>query len=277
MDIKSLFKKISEILSGKNYGIQDNPSVVTFTGGMGAQVISAAIYFMLDRSKVPVYADLSYFNSCEKVALAGNKGEVSHWGWQLDMFELNMNLFKVNPDLNNKNSNYIVDGIDKSRLGLQALSSPDIRSHFNLRDHYYHDFELNTDYICVHIRRGDYVNVASHIISEKEFLKITKKFSSICGRVIIVSDSIIGKDFRSEIRKKFERAEFYDDISAEKAHIIMRKAKILICSNSQFSLIAAILNTTGLVLIPRRWFGGEDRMLEEPLHDYCDFQLFDNN
>ena len=33
----------------------------------------------------------------------------------------------------------------------------------------------------------------------------------------------------------------------------MRHAAVLICSNSQFSLVAAALNQGGLVLVPKNW------------------------
>jgi hypothetical protein len=59
---------------------------VTFTGGMGAQMISAAIYLSMKNDGLPVYADLSYFDKPESVAAAGKPGDCSHWSWQLDTF-----------------------------------------------------------------------------------------------------------------------------------------------------------------------------------------------
>ena len=56
----------------------------------------------------------------------------------------------------------------------------------------------------------------------------------------------------------------------------MRSARILICSNSQFSLIAAALNPEALVLIPKHWFGDGDRHIEAPIHSRCLFEIMEN-
>jgi hypothetical protein len=179
------------------------PAVVTFTGGMGAQMIRAAIYFSLKNAGLPVYADLSYFEKPESVAVAGRLG-------------------------------------DKSNEEMQ---------------------------------RGDYVNVASHLIADVEFIKLARKFSGLVGNLVVISDSPISQDFRSEVSSYFKDVSFLDNTDAFTAHRIMRNARILICSNSQFSLIAAALNPTALVLIPKQWFGENERHIEAPIHSRSAFQV----
>jgi hypothetical protein len=56
----------------------------------------------------------------------------------------------------------------------------------------------------------------------------------------------------------------------------MRGAAALVCSNSQFSLVAAMLNPSALVMIPKQWFEGGDRSIEAPLHAKSAFQIFIN-
>jgi hypothetical protein len=53
----------------------------------------------------------------------------------------------------------------------------------------------------------------------------------------------------------------------------MRNARILICSNSTFSLTAATLNPSALVIIPKRWFAEKDHAIEAPIHALCTFQI----
>jgi len=53
----------------------NKPTIVTFTGGMGAQIISAAIYFSMKNSGRPVYAVLSYFDRPESIAVVGKTGD----------------------------------------------------------------------------------------------------------------------------------------------------------------------------------------------------------
>lgn len=55
----------------------NSPMIVTFTGGMGAQIISAAIYFYLKNEGHVVYADMSYFDKEENIATVTSGGGVS--------------------------------------------------------------------------------------------------------------------------------------------------------------------------------------------------------
>jgi hypothetical protein len=53
----------------------------------------------------------------------------------------------------------------------------------------------------------------------------------------------------------------------------MRKASVLICSNSQFSLSAGALNNN-LVIIPKKWFGDQSSNLQHVVDDFSKFQVF---
>lgn len=55
-------QRIKSIFKGKRTHV-----VVTVTGGMGAQIISAAVYFSLRNEGRTVYADLSYFDKAERI------------------------------------------------------------------------------------------------------------------------------------------------------------------------------------------------------------------
>ena len=254
---------------------ENRPILLTFTGGMGAQIINAAIYFLLKNSGRAVYADFSYFDTPEKIAAEGTAGECSHWSWQLNCFGIFMESFETLPQSDLKNADVIRDDeARKSDLSLQALSRPDIQQLFKI--------PLGVDdilgngwdsFICIHVRRGDYTNVASHLITEKEFFAVAKKFEGLVSKIVILSDSPIDVAFRKSIQSIFQSAQFLDNVDACIAHRIMRNARILICSNSQFSLTAALLNPGALVIIPTQWFSGNLRRLEAPLNSICSFQI----
>lgn len=253
----------------------DQPLVVTFTGGMGAQVISAAIYFAMKKAGQVVYADLSYFDQPEDVAQAGQAGRCSHWAWQLGLFGLVPAMFETSPTLDRRNSTYLLDGPEKLERALQALSDPSIRQYFQVSPSI--DAVLpgwsNERFLCLHVRRGDYVNVASHLVHDETFISLARKFSGILDHVVVLSDSPIDGALRSCLEVSFAHASFQDQLNAEDTHRIMRKASVLICSNSQFSLIAAALNSEALALIPKQWFAGADRAIEVPLHARCVYQV----
>jgi hypothetical protein len=148
----------------------------------------------------------------------------------------------------------IVDGSRKISLALSALQSKDVQQYFPITNLSTDGFDFDgTNYVCAHIRRGDYLNVASHLISDEVFLESTHKFSSLCETLVVVSDSSISPSLKNNFCSQFKNCVFLDNIDAISTHCLMRKASVLICSNSQFSLTAAALNTTGLVLIPKNW------------------------
>lgn len=255
------------------------PLIVTFTGGMGAQIISAAIYFSAREAGRDVFADFSYFAKPEKRAEVGKIGECSQWAWQLSPLGLTPESFRMAPKkYTKKNADILHDGPRKLTLGLNALASSTVRSLFEISNDQSDILPANfrEGYLCIHVRRGDYVNVASHVILDGEFENLAKKFSGLVRHVAVISDSPLSHSFRDTVSSIFRSVSFQDNTDAFTAHRIMRGSRILICSNSQFSLIAAALNPSALVLIPKQWFSGKDRNIEGPLHSRCSFQILEH-
>jgi len=252
------------------------PVVVTFTGGMGAQIISAAIYFLLKQEGRKVFADMSYFEKSAHIATEGTAGDISHWDWQLHSFSLFPESFDAMQKLHRSRYKIIKDGENKSSLGIKALSNESIRQKFtdkeSMKDILPERFLPN--YLCIHVRRGDYVNVASYLVDDEDFLELANKISGLVDSVVIVSDSMIPDAFREQICGVFKNALFLDNVDAVTTHRVMRNARVLICSNSQFSLVAALLNRRALVFLPKKWFGNKSqKKLTEPLNALCDFQV----
>lgn len=257
---------------------QNRLTVVTFTGGMGAQIISAAVYFSMKIGGHPVYADLSYFDQPESVAVLGKAGDCSHWAWQLQPFGLPPASFDSPPGLTKRYADILQDGPRKLELGLKALAQPEVQLFFGIPSGIGDVLpaEYTEGFLCMHVRRGDYVNVASHLVADDEFISLARKFSGLVKCAVVISDSPIGPDFRDAITSYFKSVSFLDHTDTYTAHRIMRSARILICSNSQFSLIAAALNPEALVLIPKQWFGVGDRHIEAPIHSRCLFEIMEN-
>jgi hypothetical protein len=256
---------------------KNKPTVVVFAGGMGTQIISAAVYFSIKYAGRPVFADVSYFRVPERLAVAGNAGQLTHWGWQLDPFGLPREAFETRNGLTERNAEMLFDGPRKVELSLEAIARPEIQSLFKI--------PVGIDdilpagfsdrFLCMHVRRGDYVNVASHLIADGEFVRLARKFAGLADHVVVVSDSPIELDFRSAVSPLFKEVLFLDDIDAFAAHRIMRSASILICSNSTFSLTAAVLNSSALAIVPKQWYKGRDRQLEAAIHARCSFQIME--
>jgi hypothetical protein len=251
------------------------PVVVVFAGGMGTQILQAATYFYYKKQGFPVFADLSYFDRPLNMAKEGQIGQLTHWHWQLDQYGLQKNKFEIGPIFKKGEADVIVDGQRMLELGLSALVDPQINNKFQSEvsvESILKNITKNS-YLCVHIRRGDYVNVASHLIGDDDFLKLIQKFSGLSNSLVVLSDSLIQDEFKKKVVSLFENILFLDGIDAYQSHQIMRSARILVCSNSTFSLTAAALNNQALIVMPKKWFGEKDKHVEVPIHNRCLFQL----
>ncbi len=64
---------------------------VSFTGGLGAQIFSTAIYHHFTARGYRTVADLSYFSNTHRIAELGHKGQLSYWKWEMDCYGVNCN------------------------------------------------------------------------------------------------------------------------------------------------------------------------------------------
>ena len=277
---RKFFFQLYNIYSSYSWGCSagdERAILVLFSGGMGAQILSAAVYFQLLSEGKEAYADFKYFENIEHVAKVGNKGELSYWGWQLQSFGIQPCDFKKIPE-NIKFRNRLIIKNDANKLAdaISALAKESIRNHFidNEPINKIIPSEMQNNYLCIHIRRGDYYNVASHMVSNESFLKAANQFFDFVSGVVVISDSEIDENFQKELRSMYRKAIFLDGINVAESHRVMRRARILICSNSQFSLSAALLNPKGLIFLPKKWANdlnaGE---IEAPISHSCTFQL----
>ena len=87
------------------------------------------------------------------------------------------------------------------------------------------------------------MNVATHLISCEDILKMCKKLPKVLQNIIIFSDSkeCENKKFISDLKAIFNEVKWLDNIDNVNTHKIMTKANFLMCSNSQFSTTAAYL------------------------------------
>lgn len=253
---------------------------VTFTGGLGAQILSAAIYYYFIERGYQAVADLSYFDKAHRIAAPSNNGQISHWKWEIDSYGVGRdNLLAFKP-ADTSSPLILKDGALKFRLAIQALNVQSVRARFDMKfsDQRSMDYRVNElkggHYLCLHVRRGDYLNVSSHLVSSSELEGMAVKFAGLVDRILILSDSQIGADEFVGLRKIFfGRLHIIDgDPDPVLAHSLMRNAAVLVCSNSQFSLTAGLLSK-GLVIIPKVWYGQNETELNEEVNRVSDFAV----
>jgi hypothetical protein len=246
----------------KSFEKANLPKEVIFQGGLGSQIVAYAAYSYLQKTSELVYANLDYYkNNTPNFAKPGEG--VSFWKYDLDKYNINMSDLIENT--NNEPVKLVDQEYEKFDLFFEAQARLDFVNLFQISDER-RDYAKsllkesnihNSPFICIHIRRGDYLNVASHLVKDEEFIEIIDKFHKLADSIVILSDSKIDSKIKTLAEKKFKNVSLLGDsrISHVDGHNIMRNADILITSNSTYSLTAGVMNKN-VVLIPKIWFGG---------------------
>lgn len=230
---------------------------ITFTGGFGAQLLSAAAYYYLEKTGQPVRAGFEYFDFPEKIKkqeALGFKyvGKETLFPWQLDEIGLSPSDFNQA----GKPGEIVHDGELKQRLARLGLNDSEIRKRFQISSHaekIKEEMFADQPYICVHIRRGDYLKVASYLVGDEDFIKAIEATSRLVKNVLILTDSPLAQDFISKLNALQLNCRVAIAGSPGIAHSLMRMSDILICSNSQYSFSAAALRpSNSFTLLPSR-------------------------
>jgi hypothetical protein len=251
---------------------------ITFTGGLGAQILSAAAYFFLKSQNEPVRANFEYFDLAAKVSHLQTLGiqvsnKVSLFGWQLDDLGLNQSNFNsIGPE-----TEKILDGPKKGHLAMNGLSKDEIRKLFLIPKRAYelkNELYGEEQFACVHIRRGDYVDVASYLVSDENFFDAIEAVSRLVPKLLILSDSPLSEKLAQRISSLSMNVVTGIGGNPSIGHGLMRLSDILICSNSQYSFSAACLRSKKqLTIIPSKHDSGEDPSANEYLSEIRTFQV----
>lgn len=257
--------------------------VVPIGGGLGAQILTVALIdFLRDRSRknntAEPFIDLSYFSLSPSTF-----PELSIYGWKLDYYGIPKREFEDLPHpakpkwihkLSGSAPKWLHEGsLERQELLTMALSQtrtqifsrfpisePDLKKTADLLS------DLGPNHCVVHLRRGDYLNVASHIVADQDLLPILGGLIQTgISSLLYISDSDVNLDFFRRHLPSTIRLKCIVGGDLYLSHALMRRANVLITSNSQFSLSAALLNPQGLRLMPRVWFSGRHAGLQEQL------------
>jgi hypothetical protein len=231
-------------------------SLVYIEGGLGSQILGI-ISFWERQAKyglAKARCDLSYFSS-------PNRGNL--WNWELDHYQINKydlqrfesvsskNLFKMKSDFLSDQevlTNYWAQVREKyfSRFQYDHNSVNDFKANVLQID------DLKT-YGVIHIRRGDYLQVASKIIEFDEYLNFLVSIQGMLPKcLLIVSDSQLQneeKEFLIQFLPNVPKVIFLDNphLDPFMIHCLMREAELLVAANSTFSFSAALLGKSGQI------------------------------
>ena len=175
----------------------------------------------------------------------------------------------------------IHDGPNKSKLFINAMETKNIKRKFQTKSKEWKNIidknNINFDNtVVLHLRRGDYLNVATHLISCEEVLKTCQKLKKSLKILLFFQNSkkCDNESFIIELKKIFLNVKWMDEIDNVNTHKIMTQANFLLCSNSQFSTTAAYLGE-GFSIIPQKYSSDSDYIFQYE-NNQTSFALLNN-
>ena len=250
---------------------------VYFEGGLGSQILSYILFRAKNEKINKVLCDLTYFQNI----LMDSHGEnqISLWSYKLDHYGISIN------DLPTRNK--------KSRLRIKPKFIPldflsidkellnKVKSEIKLdRASLYaylsvHNLQTDDPYGVIHLRRGDYLYVASHLVTEKQVIKLISKISDFLpNKVFLASDGEIDQsliDWFKINKPDIQLITADKDIDPFILHDLMRNSRLLITANSTFSFSAALLSSEQTISFVPQIFYKEDlkRATNSSIHQFA--------
>ena len=243
-------------------------TLVHIEGGLGSQIFGVISFWERQEryGVAKARCDLSYFTSQNRRDL---------WKWELDRYQIGLkdlqeyesatirNILKLKTDFLSEleiNSSYWIQARKKylDRFHFDPTLVTDFRNKIA-------EFENVHSYGAVHIRRGDYLKVASKVIKFDEYLDLLISIRELIPKdLLIISDSPLQEKEKEKLGDLFGNNHnliLLDDPQLDPfiVHCILREADVLVTSNSTFSFSAAVLGKSGqLAFSPVNFHSGQD-------------------
>lgn len=250
---------------------------VYFEGGLGSQILSYILFRAKHEKGEKTLCDITYFQNISSDSHGEN--QVSLWSYKLDHYGISISdlpntgkksRLKIKPkfipldflSIDNEFLKKIKSEIKLDQVSLQNYLSA-------------HDLQVTDPYCVVHLRKGDYVYVASHLISEKQVIALLSKISDFLpSKVFLASDGEIDQiliDWFKENRPNIRVITTAKNIDPFILHDLMRNSRLLIAANSTFSFSAALLSSEQTISFIPQIFYKEDfhRATDSSIHQFA--------
>lgn len=250
----------------ERFGIH-HETLTHIEGGLGSQILSViSFYNQQEKHGVNVAkCDLSYFHQKDRADL---------WEWNLDKYGLSLDELRKF-EFHGKSS------LLKAKRDF--LSDAEISQRYwkTSREKYLDRFSFDEDevqrfldkesgksnlesYGAIHIRRGDYLQVASKVIALDEYTQFLGKIKTLLPMIsFIITDSPLTADEKHQLKGAIGEDDdniFLDGPGYDPfvLHCLMRRADVLVTSNSTFSFSAGLLGKSGqIVFSPLEFHAGK--------------------
>ena len=243
-------------------------TLIHIEGGLGSQILGAIAFFNAQDSfgiKV-AKCDLSYFSHHNRTDL---------WQWNLHNYGIGIDDLRKFESRSKSSplkvkKDFLTD-VEISQ-GYWENSRSKYLGRFPINEEQLQDFLSKasdksnlTGYGAIHIRRGDYLQVASKVIGLGEYVAFLEKIKTVLPRpCFIITDSPLTHEDKQHLELAMgadSEAIFLDGPGHDPfvLHCLMRRADVLITSNSTFSFSAGLLGKNGqIVFSPLEFHAGKD-------------------
>jgi hypothetical protein len=241
---------------------------IYFEGGLGSQILSFIEFQEKSKnSDKPVSVNLDYFLGISSDYT--DETGLSRWSWKLNHYGIDQSIFKQQNFYKKLFKKYLLtksNSISEVFYNFRETKKQQYENLF-LIDKIAISTYLesivgykNVEYCVVHMRRGDYLNVATKVIAVDELTRLIQKIKHLLPRIILVSSdsylTSLEKEKLAECLPGFTYKYIEPSESPFLVHDLMRNSKVLIASNSTFSFSAGLLaNDDCLVFFPTKYFG----------------------
>jgi hypothetical protein len=241
---------------------------VVFEGGIGSQILSFIEYKEKTKNlRIPISANFDYFLNVTEDFV--DKYGLSRWAWKLDHYGIKQSDMSQNSKIKKLVNKYLrVRQSNRSEIFYNFRESKSASyidlfpvQQTKINAYLQSIFESRKDQFCViHVRRGDYLKVASKVTTLEEVCKLIEKIRYLIpNNILIASDSELNAFEKLLLDQSLLGFKyFYIDPKESPflVHDLMRASKVLIASNSTFSFSAGLLaNDDCLIFFPTKYFG----------------------
>lgn len=238
-------------------------NVVWIEGGLGSQLLAMMMFLTRRHIDAGTQADVSYFKDSisqpfdDANGLTRRPWELHRYGFELHEFPMSQHRCRIR-----------LSASDQARVDQRFVSTmlqKDWSLTFPIVDSTAQALEVlglksDEQFACIHIRRGDYLRVASRVISIEETLRLSRSLNALLPeKVVFLSDDpfMASEAQTASEAMKDKQVMFLTDFDQHASHGLMRMASVLVTSNSTFSWSAGVLSRhRGSVVVSPQHFHG---------------------
>jgi hypothetical protein len=279
---QQLIKLITKPLRLLKFKLQSKLNLIDldtiyFEGGLGSQILSYILFRYKIEKNEKVLCDLTYFNNI--IADSHEEKKVSLWSYKLDHYGIPITNL---PNRNRKSRLKLkpkfipLDFLSVNHNFLSKVKS-EIKVNFENLNTYLktHGLKADDSYGVIHLRKGDYLFVASHLITEKQVIELISKISEfLTEKIFVASDGEIDESLFAWLKINKPTIQLFQtekEIDPYILHDLMRNSRLLIAANSTFSFSAALLSSEKTIAFIPQIFYKEDlvRSKDSPTHQFA--------